>query len=182
MLGRLLADRAFAVVELIGSEGLDKLDIRPGCNELRLDIKDELTDVSIFRRSIKTLHSWRISETEPLPYASLYSELKKLGFITGMRQIVRSYTLRYGAGKAFDANGKPANRQASLFVPHLLTDHRVREYQRRAAKPDHAARRHTHLPPTLFFSACHRRYAGDRSRTGVSRRSDARGVSHEPID
>ena len=109
LLGRLLADRAFAVVGLTSPEGLDRLDIRPGYNELRLDFRDELADVHVFRRAIKTLHGWRISDTEPLPYASLYSGLKTLGAITGMRQIVQPYTLRYGAGKAFDANGEWGN-------------------------------------------------------------------------
>ena len=121
LLGRLFADRAFAVVGLTGPEGLDKLDIRPGCNELRLDFRDELADVHVFRRAIKTLHGWKMSDIEPLPYASLYSGLKTLGTITGMRQIVRPYTLRYGAGKAFDANGEQENQPASLPGTHTLT-------------------------------------------------------------
>ena len=121
LLGRLFANRTFAVVGLTGPEGLDKLDIRPGCNEFRVDFRDELADVHVFRRAIKTLHGWKMSDIEPLPYASLYSGLKTLGAITGMRQIVRPYTLRYGAGKAFDNHGEQENQPASLPGTHTLT-------------------------------------------------------------
>ena len=106
MLGRLYADRAFRARGLTGPEALSQLDIAPGCNELRLGFRDELADVPFFRRSIKTSHGWKISPDQRLTYAMLYGSLKALGILTGLREILRPYTLRYGAGKAFDDNGE----------------------------------------------------------------------------
>jgi hypothetical protein len=99
------ASARFSKVEPVDPERLSRLDIPLGCNEHRLPLDSTMDDVPLFRRSIRTLHGWRVSRHQVLPYSTLAPWMKTLGAMTGFRQIVRPYTLRYGAGKAFDKNG-----------------------------------------------------------------------------
>ncbi|KAL9633054.1 MAG: hypothetical protein Q9204_003553 [Flavoplaca sp. TL-2023a] len=186
LLGRLFADRAFAVVGLTGPEGLDGLDIRPGCNELRLDFRDELADVHVFRRPVKTLYGWKMSDIEPLPYATLYSGLKILGAITGMRQIVRPYTLRYGAGKAFDANGERENQPASRpgtrdTDRHADTRTFLRHYLSRQVTADTLAIvRGLEPQDVVMHAACRMSRSIDPQRLRKLTRAQALSVNEDP--
>ena len=105
LLGLIFADRAFAASKLTSPEQLSRLDIPPGLNKLRLPLRPSMDNVPVFRRLVKTLNGWKISRDLPLPYSTLLPWIKKLGVITGFRQIARPYTLRYAAGKAFDESG-----------------------------------------------------------------------------
>ena len=106
LLGLLFADRAFAAYNLTSPEELSKLYIEPGRNELPLRLNRKLDDIPVFRRSVRILNGWTISRNEPLPYSTLAPWTKGLGETTGFAQVSRPYSLRYGAGKAFNENGK----------------------------------------------------------------------------
>jgi hypothetical protein len=77
-------------------------------------LKPKLDNVPIFRRAIKTLEGWHISEKEALTHSMVYSAMKKLGQITNFKHITRPYGLRYGGGKAFNENGI---YPSSLYYP-----------------------------------------------------------------
>jgi uncharacterized protein DUF3435 len=105
LLGLIFDNQAFAAPSLTSPERLSELDIEPGQNQLPLPLDPELDNIPVFRQAIKTLHGWALSPTKPLTYSVLWSSMKKLGQITGFKQITRPYALRYGAGKAFNENG-----------------------------------------------------------------------------
>ena len=84
---------------------LSRLDIEPGCNQLLLLFKQEMANRPVFRRAKGTLHGWAISPIEPLMYSVVRSSMKRIGQITGFKQVTWPYALRYGAGKAFNENG-----------------------------------------------------------------------------
>ena len=102
----MFADRAFEAPNLTSPEQLGRLEVEPGRNELPLSLRSNLGNIPVFRKAIRTLHGWEISSILQLPYSTVAPWMKKLGAITGFRQIARPYTLRYAAGKAFDDNGK----------------------------------------------------------------------------
>ena len=105
LLGLIFDNQAFAAPSLTSPERLSELDIEPGRNQLSLPLNPELDNIPVFRQAIKTLYGWALSPTRPLTYSVLWSSMKKLGQITGFKQITRPYALRYGAGKAFNENG-----------------------------------------------------------------------------
>lgn len=110
LLGLLFADRAFDRVNgeevLVSASQLIGLRIRDECNELPLGLDPALGDVPVFRQSERTLQGIGISPDKPLPYSTLEPWVKKIGTITGFRQVTRPYSLRYGAGTALDRSGE----------------------------------------------------------------------------
>jgi hypothetical protein len=102
LLGMIFDDQAFAAPSLTSPEKLSRLDIEPGCNQLPLPFKQEMENLPVFRCAKRTLHGWAISPTEPLTIVR--SSMKRIGQITGFKQVTRPYALRYGAGKAFNEN------------------------------------------------------------------------------
>lgn len=64
-----------------------------------------MDDVPVFRMSERTLNGIGISPDKPLPYLTLEPWVKKIGVITGIRQVTRPYSLRYRAGTALDSSG-----------------------------------------------------------------------------
>lgn len=109
LLGLLFADRAFDRVDgeevLVLASQLPRLRIRDECNELRLQLDPAMDDVPVFRMSERTFNGIGISPNKPLPYSTLEPWVKKMGVITGIRQVTRPYSLRYGAGTALDNSG-----------------------------------------------------------------------------
>lgn len=109
MLGLLFADRAFDRVDgeevLVSASQLSQIRIREECNELKLQLDSAMDDVPVFRTSERTLNGIGISPAKPLPYSTLEPWVKKIGAITGIRQVTRPYSLRYGAGTALDNSG-----------------------------------------------------------------------------
>lgn len=108
-MGVLFADRAFDRLDgeevLVLASQLPRLRIRDECNELRLQLDPAMDDVPVFRMSERTLNGIGISPDKPLPYSTLEPWVKKIGVITGIRQVTRPYSLRYGAGTALDSSG-----------------------------------------------------------------------------
>ena len=103
--GLMFDDQAFAAPNLLSPEQLSILEIEPGCNQLALPLNPKKGDIPVFRSIIRTLHGWAVSPTKPLTYPVVRSSMRKLGQITGFKQVTRPYALRYGAGKAFNENG-----------------------------------------------------------------------------
>jgi hypothetical protein len=64
-----------------------------------------MDDVPVFRMSDRNFHGIGISPNRPLPYSTLEPWVKQIGVITGIRQVTRPYSLRYGAGTALDNSG-----------------------------------------------------------------------------
>ncbi|KAJ9656079.1 hypothetical protein H2201_008651 [Coniosporium apollinis] len=152
LLGLIFADRAFAASKLTSPDQLSRLDIPPGLNELRLPLRSSMDNIPVFRRSVKALSGWKISRDLPLPYSTLLPWMKKLGVITGFRQIARPYTLRYAAGKAFDESDSISDPLRNLimqhadtrtFLKHYLSRHITADTQAivRGLKPQHALMR-----------------------------------------
>lgn len=126
LLGLLFADRAFDRVDgeevLVSANQLPRLRIRDECNELRLQLDPKLDDVPVFRMSEQTLQGIGISPDQPLPYSTLEPWVKKIGAITGFRQITRPYSLRYGAGTALDSSGMLSRPRLQRWTI-CVTDH-----------------------------------------------------------
>lgn len=110
LLGLLFADGAFARLDgeriLTSASQLLDLDIPEDTYQLEFNLDPGLSDIPILRRSERTLDGIRISDVEALTYNILLPWIKCIGKISTIRQIVRPYSLRYGAGKALDNSGK----------------------------------------------------------------------------
>ena len=78
--------------------------IPPGYEQLPLHLKPELADIPVFRKSVRTPYGWEISPDQQLPYATLLKWFKRLGVVTGISLPTRPYSLRYGAGNAFNGS------------------------------------------------------------------------------
>jgi hypothetical protein len=90
---------------LTSAARISELDIPPGYEQLPLHLKPEMADIPVFRKSVRTPYGWEISPDQPLPYTTLLKWMKRLGVLTGFPQITRPYSLRYGAGNAFNQSG-----------------------------------------------------------------------------
>ncbi|KAJ5253129.1 hypothetical protein N7489_003539 [Penicillium chrysogenum] len=104
LLGLLFTDRAFARVD---------------SEEVLLD--PAIDNVPVFRISERTLNGIGISPDKPLPYSTLELWVKKIGVITGIRQVTRPYSLRYGAGIALDNSGSVNDSLRNLMIHHANT-------------------------------------------------------------
>jgi hypothetical protein len=105
LLGLIFADNAFLAPSLTSAARISELDIPPGYEQLPLHLKPEMADIPVFRKSVRTPYGWEISPDQPLPYTPLLKWMKRLGVLTGFPQITRPYSLRYGAGNAFNQSG-----------------------------------------------------------------------------
>ena len=68
-------------------------------------MREDLDDVCIFRRAIKTLTGYELSPTEPITYGMMASWVKKIGEIMGLETGPILYSLRYNAANEFDQSG-----------------------------------------------------------------------------
>ena len=118
--GLIFDDQAFAAPSLTTPERVSMLEIEPGYNQLPLPMKPEMADTPIFRSAIRTLYGWTISPSKPLTYAVVRSSMRRIGQITGFKQVTRPYALRYGAGKAFNENGQYLLFNSKRANTHLL--------------------------------------------------------------
>ncbi|KKA16204.1 C2H2 finger domain protein [Rasamsonia emersonii CBS 393.64] len=143
LLGLLFADRAFARVDgeevLMSAEQLLRLRIPDECNELQLTLDPALDNIPVFRQSERTLEGITISLDKALPYSTLLPWVKKVGAITGFRQVSRPYSLRYGAGKALDNSGSVSDALRNLIMHHADTRTFLKYYLHRRIDKDLAA-------------------------------------------
>ena len=127
LLGMLFSDDAFAAYNLTSPEDLSRLDIPRDHQQLRLNIKQELDDVPLFRKVIRTPQGYKVSPTDRLAYSTLLPWIRSLGQITGFAQVTRPYSLRYGGGKAFNDNGMSSLNNCCMMTALLYADSRDRQ-------------------------------------------------------
>ncbi|KAH8654664.1 hypothetical protein BGZ61DRAFT_524198 [Ilyonectria robusta] len=118
LLGILFRHRAFQASNLVSAAQLDNLDIHPDERELRLPLRDDLDDVPLFRRAVKTATGFEMSLTEPITYGMMAAWIKRIGEILGRLYTTICYSLRYNAGNELD--GSP---YASDAIRNLALDH-----------------------------------------------------------
>ena len=127
LLGMLFSDDAFAAYNLTSPEDLSRLDIPRDHQQLRLNIKQELDDVPLFRKVIRTPQGYKVSPTDRLAYSTLLPWIRSLGQITGFAQVTRPYSLRYGGGKAFNDNGMSLLNNCCMMTALRYADSRDRQ-------------------------------------------------------
>jgi hypothetical protein len=116
LIGILFRHQAFRAQNLTSPRQLNKLDIHPGENELPIPLRDDLRGVYVFRRAVKTLTGFEISETEPITYGMMRSWLVRIGQILGIEHPTIAYSLRYNAANEFDQSG-----ELRLCLAHYLS-------------------------------------------------------------
>jgi len=87
---------------LTSTKQLRKLNIHPEELELPLPFKEDIQDVYVFRRVVKTLTRYEISPTEPITYATMAAWIKRVGEILGLAYETIPYNLRYNAANELD--------------------------------------------------------------------------------
>ncbi|KAF2676861.1 hypothetical protein K458DRAFT_379389 [Lentithecium fluviatile CBS 122367] len=165
LLGILFHDGAFAAYNLTSPNELSKLHIAPGRNELRLHLNQKLRNVPVFRKAVKTLNGWTISDTAPLPYSTLLPWIRSLGQITGFAEVTRPYSLRYGGGKAFNENGNVSEAMQNLMMGHASIGTFLKHYlSRRVTVDTQAVVRGLQPQDALMRAACTMSRSIDRRR------------------
>lgn len=197
--GLMFDDKAFAAPNLMSPEQLSILEIEPGCNQLSLPLKPEMDDVPVFRSVMKTMYGWAISPSKPLTYSVVRSSMRRLGQITGFKQVTRPYALRYGAGKAFNENGQYLLYNESVVIltgctgnvsealQNLMMQHAdirtfLRHYLHRRVTADTAAIvRGLEPQESVMRSACNMSRWIDPDRPWGLTSEQAESVNNDPI-
>ncbi|KAI0410839.1 C2H2 finger domain protein [Xylaria grammica] len=123
ILGVLFANRAFAAPNLNCPEILSRLAIHPDEQELPLPPKSGLDKMLVFRKAIKTLTGYVMSESEGLPYSTMAPWIRVIGELTGFKVTTIPYNLRYNAAYEFDQSGDVSDGLRNLIMQH--SDSRV---------------------------------------------------------
>ncbi|OJD22915.1 hypothetical protein ACJ73_05741 [Blastomyces percursus] len=122
LLGLLFAGRAFAPLDgervLTSARELLDLVISEDNYRLELPLDPALDNIPVFRKSERTLEQVKISTTEALTYGTIKPWIKSIGEISAFREILRPYSLRYGAGKALDNSGHISEAARSPIFQH----------------------------------------------------------------
>ncbi|PGG95045.1 hypothetical protein AJ79_10301 [Helicocarpus griseus UAMH5409] len=122
LLGLLFADRAFASLDgeriITSARQLIDLKIPEDTYQLELHLEPALNNVPVFRKSERTLEQIEISASEALTYSTIRPWIRRIGELSAFRDIVRPYSLRYGAGKALDNSGHVSEAVRSLIFQH----------------------------------------------------------------
>lgn len=116
MLSLLFGDDAFQEWEgqqLVSAKQLLHLRIPPGCEELKLLLKQELDGVPVFRQTSQQFEGSVPSEDQPLPYSTILRWMREVGFIRGFKALIHPYVFRRGAGQALNSS--------STCLPHLAS-------------------------------------------------------------
>ncbi|KAF2184210.1 hypothetical protein K469DRAFT_689528 [Zopfia rhizophila CBS 207.26] len=81
--------------------------------------------------------------------------MKKMGEITGFKQVARPYCLRYGSRKAFDKDGNISDALRNLIMQHADTRTFLRHYLSRRVTADTQAIIHGVAPQDdIMQAAC----------------------------
>lgn len=105
LLGILFRHRAFRATTLTSPAQLANLDIHPQELELPLPLKDELKETHIFRRAVKTLTGFELSQDKPISYQMVAQWIRRVGEVLGLEYPTIPYSLRYNAANEFDRSG-----------------------------------------------------------------------------
>ncbi|KAK4119399.1 C2H2 finger domain-containing protein [Parathielavia appendiculata] len=121
LLALLFRHKAFLAPHLTSPEGIEKLDIYPGENELPIPLRSDLNDIYIFRKAIKTATGYQISlneGNERITYATMSGWIKAIGEILGIEYTVIAYSLRYGTGNKLDQSPNISDALKNLCLGH----------------------------------------------------------------
>ncbi|KAI9888214.1 MAG: hypothetical protein M1814_001087 [Vezdaea aestivalis] len=118
LLSLAFADQAFAAPELNSPEQFFRLRVLEGLNEQKVPFKDEILDVPVFRRSVRTILGVTISKTAALADGWLRSHMYTLGNVTGIDLPTGPYTFRRGNGEALDNSSYISDAQRNLILQH----------------------------------------------------------------
>jgi hypothetical protein len=105
LLGILFRHRAFRASNLTSPQHIAKFDIHPGELELRLPLREDLNDTSVFRRAFEGLDGYEISPNERITAGMMAAWIKRIGVILGLEYPSIAYNLRYNAANVFDQSG-----------------------------------------------------------------------------
>ncbi|KAI2959645.1 hypothetical protein CBS147352_10781 [Aspergillus niger] len=185
LLGLIFADRAFDRCEgeevLVSASQIPRLRIPDERNELPLHIDPALDDVPIFRKSERTLQGISISPDEPLPYSTIEPWVKNIGVYTGLPQVTRPYSLRYGAGTALDSSESVSDSMRNLIMHHADTRTFLRYYlSRRINKNLPAIIRGLDPEDDIMRAACRMSRSIDPNRPQELTTAQSSSVNQDP--
>lgn len=106
LLGILFRHKAFQPETLVSPDQLWMLHIHPDERELPLPLKNDLKDVYVFRRAIKTVTGYEISQNTPIPNGTMAQWIRRIGEILGLQYSNIAYSLRYNAANGLDDSGQ----------------------------------------------------------------------------
>ncbi|KAI4592129.1 hypothetical protein KJ359_011504, partial [Pestalotiopsis sp. 9143b] len=122
LLGILFRHRAFRARSLVSIQQVERLDIYPDEQELVLPLRQELNDIWLFRKAIKTSTGHEISATEPITYSIMAGTMKTIGKILGNAYDTIPYNLRYNAANEFDQNPHVTSATRNLILDHSMPE------------------------------------------------------------
>lgn len=100
----MFADEAFDG-GLVSPEQLSLITISDGRNQQPIPIKHSKAQDFVFCKTRKMFNHVEVLHGQRLPLSTLSPWLKKIGEITGFRDVVRGYCFRYAGGKLLDGSG-----------------------------------------------------------------------------
>ncbi|OAQ58191.1 C2H2 finger domain-containing protein [Pochonia chlamydosporia 170] len=136
LLGILFRHQAFRASHLTSPRQLDELDIHPGERELSLPLRNDLKEVRIFRRAVKTLTGYEMSATKTITNGMIASWIKRVGEIMGLQYETIPYSLRYNAANEFDQSPNMSEALRNLSLDHANSVPFQKHYLGRIVRAD----------------------------------------------
>lgn len=118
LLGILFCHRVFQSPMLISATQLHHLNIHPGEVELLLPFRANMKDVCVFRHTVKTLTSYKISPTKPIPYGMIAAWIRRISEILGLAYQIIPYNLYYNIVNKFDQSSNISKSLQNLTLDH----------------------------------------------------------------
>ncbi|KAK8859446.1 C2H2 finger domain-containing protein [Apiospora arundinis] len=118
LLGIVFRHRAFLAPSLTSPHLLKTLNIHPNETELQLPLKTELDKVFVFRRAVRMLTGYVISDNEPISYGMVAGWTKRCGELLGLAYGTIPYNLRYNAANEWTASVDISDDLRNLAMDH----------------------------------------------------------------
>ncbi|KAL2272538.1 hypothetical protein FJTKL_06333 [Diaporthe vaccinii] len=119
LLAILIHNRAFKTDRLNEEpHRISTLRIHPDANELRLVLRDDIKDMPLFRRSIKTITGYEMSSTAAITQAMTGKWIQSVGKLLGFEHNTIAYNLRYFAGNSLDQSVNVSSALRDLIMDH----------------------------------------------------------------
>ncbi|QLI67036.1 uncharacterized protein G6M90_00g030440 [Metarhizium brunneum] len=155
LLGILFRHRAFRATSLASPAQLANLDIHPQERELPLPLRDELKETHIFRRAVKNLTGFELSQDKPISYQMVAQWIRKVGEVLGLEYPTIPYNLRYNAANEFDRSADISEALRNLAMGHANSTPFQRHYLGREIGADTWAILRRQKPQqALIMQAC----------------------------
>ncbi|KAK7398517.1 hypothetical protein QQX98_012110 [Neonectria punicea] len=182
LLGLLFRYKAFKAPSLTSPKYMDRLDIHPGEYELPLPLKESLSNIFVFRDTIKTaFNSYEISANKRLTYGVISRWTRKIGELAGFAMAVILYSLRYNAANEFDQCPDVSDGLRNLILQHKNSDPFRQNYLERVVSVDTSAIvRHTRQQKALMRQACSIGYSVSKRRPTDLTPEQAASVDKDP--